>query len=211
MASFTQESNLRLLYEHYSLGASLRALATHDPVLGTWPENPVAVLVGEAPGATEVQTGKPFTGRAGQRLTTYVNGFRDRCGVTNILKLRPTRADGRDRPPLFQEIAESMPYFWRELSLMGAPSTRLICAMGRTAASAILQADIKVTEVHGNWIKHPIEDPGGEKWLVYVTYHPSYALHNPEVADELEQDLLRFVGDVSTYGRDTMDAIARLG
>lgn len=202
---------LQTVYADYTHGPNMRPLATHNPVLGTWPLNPIAVLVGEAPGSTEIQTGQPFTGRAGQRLTTHLDGFRDRCGVTNIVKLRPTRADGRDRPPTQAEIAESMPYFWRELSLMGAPSTRLICAMGRIAASAVLQADIRVSEIHGHWIKRPIEDPGGEKWLVYVTYHPAAVLHNPELDEVLHEDLTGFATDVGMYGRDTMDIVARLG
>lgn len=211
MSTVTQETSLRLIYESYPLEVNLRELAVHPPVLGTWPDRPIAVLVGEAPGATEVQTGQPFTGASGQRLTTLLgSGFRDRCGVTNILKFRPTFREGgkpelRDRRPRLQEITESLPYFWREMSLMAAPSTRIICALGRTAASALLRADIRIADFHGQWTKYPVIDPGGEAWMVFVTYHPSATLFNPELAQVLETDLFKFTEEVGMYGSQALD------
>jgi uracil-DNA glycosylase family 4 len=201
----TQQADI---YTEYGLGPNLSKLATHDPVLGRGPADPIAVIVGEAPGSTEVQTGEPFTGRAGQRLSTHLGEFRHSCWVTNILKYRPTvsqtsgcREVIKDRPPQIQEIAESMPYFWRELSLMAGHSTRAILALGRTAASSILQADVKISETHGHWFRHPVSDPGGEKWMVFVTYHPAAALRGPAVDDVLVEDLRVFVEDVRENGQ----------
>jgi uracil-DNA glycosylase family 4 len=202
---------LQRIYEGYHQLPNLRAIATHEPVLGEGPADPVAVLVGEAPGRDEVFFQRPFVGRAGERLNTEVGDFRKQCWVTNIVKFRPIQGPAgkpKDRTPYFQEVAESMPYFWRELSLMAAPHTRFICAMGKTAASAILQADVRVSEIHGKWGQKPIEDPGGEKWLVYVTYHPAAALHNPDVAGVFAGDMRKFVVEAQHYQQSAMNLLA---
>ena len=44
-------------------------------VFGTGNENTKLVFVGEAPGADEDQQGKPFVGKAGQKLTQIINAM----------------------------------------------------------------------------------------------------------------------------------------
>ena len=50
------------------------------------------MFVGEAPGAEEDRTGKPFVGRAGQLLTKIIQSTgltRDDVYIANVLKCRP--------------------------------------------------------------------------------------------------------------------------
>ena len=49
------------------------------------------VLVGEAPGKTEVEQGKPFVGQAGKNLEEFITilGIREDLYITNVVKFRP--------------------------------------------------------------------------------------------------------------------------
>lgn len=203
-------STLDLVYQGYGLSTYLRALNTHLPVLPLPVLAPRAVIIGEAPGATEVATGIPFTGKAGQRLRSRLQdaGLRDEeCWITNVLKLRPTNTIGRDRPPRVQEIGESMPYLWRELAMGPGHHTRLICALGRTAVSALLGSDIRISDVHGQWVKRAIEDPAGEKWMVFASYHPAAALRSPEIDAMFTADLADFARDVRESGQEALEKL----
>ena len=68
--------------------------------------NPDADLmfVGEAPGAEEDRTGRPFVGRAGQKLEEMIRAMgleREDVYIANVLKSRPPN----NRTPLANEIA----------------------------------------------------------------------------------------------------------
>jgi hypothetical protein len=81
--------------------------------------NPKAklVLVGEGPGATEDQTGRPFVGQAGQLLDSILEAIGIRRAdvfITNIVKCRPPQ----NRKPLPDEMAACIPYLHRQLELI---------------------------------------------------------------------------------------------
>lgn len=89
-----------------------------------------AMLIGQAPGWREIETGLPFAWDAGKRLCGWlaaagigVEDFRERWYVTSIGKCYPGRAPGAsvDRPPSGTEIARWLPYLRQELRLV-APS-----------------------------------------------------------------------------------------
>lgn len=191
----------------------LKAMVTNEHnnvfVPGVGPPDPVAVFVGEAPGATEILTGSPFTGAAGMRLDTLLDKvalYRSRCWITNVVKLRPTRPDGRDRAPREDEIRVSMPYLWRELEIAAGHSTRVICALGRTAATALCGGNVPVGRYHGQW--RVVTDPAGMKWALFVTYHPSAALRSEEVNELLLADLRAFRQEVTSFGVQARERLA---
>ncbi len=65
-------------------------------VPGAGPQPSKILLIGEAPGKEEDETGKPFVGRSGQELTKMLNEaqiLRTECRVTNVCKYRPPRND----------------------------------------------------------------------------------------------------------------------
>lgn len=98
-----------------------------------------AMLIGQAPGWREIETGVPFAWDAGKRLVGWLelagvsrDDFRERWYVTSVGKCYPGRAPGAsvDRPPSTAEIARWTPYLLEELSLV-AP--RLVVLVGGTA------------------------------------------------------------------------------
>ena len=71
-----------------------------NPVPGEGNPNADFMVVGEAPGQTEDETGKPFVGRAGQLLTQILAAIqlsREDVFICNVLKHRPP---GNRNPPL---------------------------------------------------------------------------------------------------------------
>lgn len=87
-----------------------------------------AMLIGQAPGWREIETGLPFAWDAGKRLVGWlgaagisVDEFRQRWYVTSIGKCYPGRAPGAsvDRPPSRAEIARWAPFLREELRLVG--------------------------------------------------------------------------------------------
>ena len=84
--------------------------ATRSQVVpGVLPLGARLVLVGEAPGATEDDTGVPFAGRAGQLLDgvlAVVGLDRSTVGVVNVLKCRPPG----NRRPARTEVASCRPW-----------------------------------------------------------------------------------------------------
>ena len=83
-----------------------------NPVFGSGNPNAKLMVIGEAPGANEDQTGAPFVGEAGQLLTKILGavGFeRDHIYITNILKSRPPH----NRDPQPDEIQAHIPILER--------------------------------------------------------------------------------------------------
>ena len=132
--------------------------------------NPQAgfVCVGEAPGATEDATGRPFVGRAGVLLTEILKaiGFaREDVFICNVLKCRPP--NNRDPEPL--EVQACSPYLHRQLELI---RPRVILALGRPAAHALLGSTASLGDLRGRLHRY-------RGIPLIVTYHPAALLRNP--------------------------------
>jgi DNA polymerase len=150
--------------------------------------NPAArlVFVGEGPGADEDAQGLPFVGRAGQLLTQMIEGTARKEGIPltrpdvyicNVVKCRPPE----NRTPLPDEMEICGQFLFRQLT---AIRPRAICALGTTAARALLGTKDGVMKLRGQW----------HKWRdipVIVTYHPSYLLrpYNQNAKREAWEDL----------------------
>jgi DNA polymerase len=144
------------------------------------------VFVGEGPGEEEDKQGLPFVGRAGQLLTQMIEGTARKEGMTllrqdvyicNVVKCRPPN----NRTPEPDEMEICGQFLARQLRVI-AP--KAICALGGTAARALLGRKEGVTKLRGNWFKWN-EIP------VMVTYHPSYLLraYNQGAKKEAWEDL----------------------
>ncbi len=163
----------------------------HNTVCGTG--NPKAhwMLVGEAPGAEEDRQGQPFVGRAGQLLSAMLfslNLSRHTVFIGNVLKCRPP--DNRD--PLGDEVRQCAPFLHEQIRSI---QPRIILAMGRFAAQALLQADQSIAQLRGRVHCYPINDTP-----LVVTYHPAYLLRSPQAKAKTWEDLQRarahYVGQV---------------
>jgi DNA polymerase len=97
------------------------------------------LFVGEGPGRNEDLEGEPFVGPAGKLLDNMLKAMQLARGVdtyiANIVKCRPVDADGRDRPPVQNEVAACRPYLERQIDLI---KPTVIIALGKTAAVSLL-------------------------------------------------------------------------
>ena len=164
-------------------------------VFGSGNESSSLVFVGEGPGADEDAQGLPFVGRAGQLLTQMIDNTASKEGIPirradvyicNVVKCRPPE----NRTPEPDEMETCGQFLFRQLQVL---KPKAICALGSTAAKALLGTKDGVTRLRGNW----------HKWRdtpLMVTYHPSYLLrpYNQNAKREAWEDLkkvLHFVYD----------------
>ncbi len=153
------------------------------------------VFVGEGPGADEDAQGIPFVGRAGQLLTQMIENTaeqgRHSAQARGRLHLQRGEVPAAGEPHAEPDEMEICGQFlFRQLSVI---KPKAICALGCTAAKALLGTKEGVTRLRGNW----------HKWRdipVMVTYHPSYLLrpYNQNAKREAWEDLkkvLHFVYD----------------
>jgi uracil-DNA glycosylase len=149
-------------------------------------ERPRVLLVGQAPGPREQETGRPFVFTAGTRLFSWFSRlgvseeeFRRRVWMAAALRCFPGRAPQKgdrpgDRPPAPEEIANCAPWLDRELALL-QPS--LVLAVGRPAIARFLPEPAPLTDLVGRLVPAsragvtfdvlPLPHPSGRStWLV---------------------------------------------
>jgi len=126
------------------------------------------VCVGEAPGANEDETGRPFVGAAGQLLTKILAAIklaREDVFIANVLKHRPPG----NRNPKPDEVEACSPYLVRQLELI---QPKVIVAFGTFAAQTLLNTKTPIGKLRGSVHRYygiPL----------VVTYHPAALLRNP--------------------------------
>jgi len=131
------------------------------PTLG----RPRFVLVGEAPGAQEDESGRPFVGRSGallDQLLAEAGLDRAQGAVLNVVKCRPPG----NRTPKAPEVARCSGWLHRQLELLGPAA---VVALGLSAAKWFLGPRAVLGRVRGR-----PHDVGGR--AVWATYHPSAAI-----------------------------------
>lgn len=138
--------------------------------------NPEAqvMFIGEGPGYSEDQSGRPFVGRAGELLTRIIERgmgvSREEVYIANIVKCRPT-VDlklQRDRPPEKEEVEACTPYLLEQIEII---RPRVIVALGGPATKFLLKTDSGITRMRGRF----------QEFMgipVMPTFHPSYVLRN---------------------------------
>ena len=143
------------------------------------------MFIGEGPGKTEDETGRPFVGRAGELLTRIIeNGMglsRQDVYIANVVKCRPTvdQKGVKDRPPDPEETAACSPYLIRQIELI---KPEVIVTLGNPSTRFLLNTQIGITKLRGIW--------GEYRGIPLMpTYHPSYVLRNGGEKSPLRRDV----------------------
>ena len=147
-------------------------------VFGVGCEQADWMFVGEAPGLEEDAAAEPFVGHAGRLLGNMLLAIklkRSETYIANVIKCRPED----DRHPHVGEIASCLPYLQRQIGLV---QPKLIVALGKTAATALLGTDATIASLRGT-----VHDYKGIPLI--VTYHPAYLLRSPLEKAKAWQDL----------------------
>jgi len=157
--------------------------------------NPLAnlVVIGEAPGAEEDASGRPFVGRSGQLLDKILQaaGFRrEEVYICNILKCRPPG----NRNPLDNEISSCMPWLLQQLQII---NPKVILMLGKVAANTILDNTLSLGSMRGKLIKWNGYD-------CFITYHPAALLRNPNWKKGCWEDIQAMMRHYTTIcGKET--------
>ncbi len=158
-------------------------------VFGVGDEQADWLLIGEAPGAEEDRLGEPFVGQAGKLLDNMLAAIslarNDNVYIANVLKCRPPG----NRNPEPDEVAKCSPHLLRQIGLI---QPRLILAMGRFAAQALLGTDASIASLRGRVHRY-----AGVPLV--VTYHPAYLLRNLADKSKAWEDL-RFAARTISAG-----------
>ncbi|WP_088009467.1 uracil-DNA glycosylase [Indiicoccus explosivorum] len=181
-------------------------------VYGEGPSKPVFMMVGEAPGETEVYSEIPFTGRAGKELMASLESVgltREDVYITSAVRSRPYRWGTKkerngevverkyNRPPTKKEIIAHAPILDAEIRDIQPP---LIVTLGNVGLQRLTGPKSKVTELHGTLLETPVLywDDEHKKYretdrhyYVFPTFHPASVFYNPSVREWLKEDWSR--------------------
>jgi DNA polymerase len=163
---------------HVPCGFAICEQATHL-VPGDGNPDAEVVFVGEAPGAAEDSSGRPFVGSAGKLLDALLAEARLERGdvfITNVVKARPPK----NRDPKAGEVAHHLPWLQAQLEVI-AP--RVVVPLGRHAMGRFVEG-VTITEAHGR----PVERDGR---TIVPWFHPAAALHNQSLRATLVEDARR--------------------
>ncbi len=150
----------------------------HRTVFGEGNHEPRVCFFGEAPGADEDRTGRPFVGAAGQLLDKIITACtfrREDVFILNTVKCRPPE----NRNPTDEEIGNCREYFENQFELL---QPEYIVCLGLVAARALIPSAPSIGRLRSRFHTYR-----GAK--VLVTYHPSYLLRNPAAKAATWEDM----------------------
>ncbi|RLB00706.1 MAG: uracil-DNA glycosylase [Deltaproteobacteria bacterium] len=144
------------------------------------------MFIGEAPGAMEDRTGRPFVGKAGGLLTDIIEkgmGMkRSDVYIANILKCRPPG----NRDPLPSEVEKCIGFLHEQINVVRPD---IIIALGRVATQNLLETSTPISKLRGRF-----HDFMGIKLM--PTYHPSYLLQNPSKKRDVWEDIKKVLKEM---------------
>jgi DNA polymerase len=146
-------------------------------IFGVGPKGARVAVVGESPGAPDIDSGQPFMGPAGEMLERILSSIglaRRECYLTNVVKMI---SSGDEITP--DVLNFFTPYLRRELNLV---HPQIIIAFGNTPTRAILKTKKPISQMRGEF-----QDFAGIK--VMPTFNPAYLLRDPTKKREVWEDM----------------------
>ncbi|PSO45600.1 MAG: uracil-DNA glycosylase [Parcubacteria group bacterium SW_6_46_9] len=165
------------------------------PVIGEGNHDADIMFIGEAPGKTEAETGRPFCGAAGNllnKLLSHIDLDRDSVYITNVLKDRPP--DNRD--PKQKEIDVYVPFLRRQIRII---EPDVIATLGRFGMEFVedefgIDCGGTISQVHGDVFT--IEEDDKEITFIPL-FHPAVGLYDGSQRDTLKEDFVVLQDHVS--------------
>lgn len=190
-------------------------------VYGSGPEQAKIMLVGEAPGETEIGNGIPFSGRAGNELMKFLQlagVSREDVYITSAVRSRPYKwgeKNSRDgtkvkrkynRAPTSREIFAHAPLLDYEIEHVQAP---IIVTLGNIGLKRLAGKDKKVSDLHGQLIIQPVLKAAEDKYewtkkeyRLFPTFHPASIFYNRSLLELIHADmekLSKLIRDFSVH------------
>lgn len=157
------------------------------PVIGEGSHEADIMFIGEAPGKSEAEAGRPFCGRSGKvldELLEHIELKRDDVYITNVLKDRPPG----NRDPKPEEIELYTPFLIRQIDII---QPTVVATLGRFAMEFIkehfdIEDERTISQIHGETLT--FDTPEGTSVQFVPLFHPAVALYDPNKRTTLEQD-----------------------
>ena len=136
-------------------------------------ESAKVVFIGEAPGEMEDECGRPFVGRAGQLLDSFLEeagiSRQDDLYIINTVKCRPPE----NRVPTEVEKSLCEKFLTAQIDIMN-PKAIIFC--GATSLKSFWEdKKVQISKVRGKWFDVTIN---GKIYQAMAIFHPSYLLRN---------------------------------
>lgn len=180
-------------------------------VYGAGPKKPKLMLVGEAPGETEIHNGIPFSGRAGKELMKFLERAgvaREEVYITSAVRSRPYKWGEKrtrtgetvkrkyNRAPSSAEILAHAPLLDYEIEHVEPP---IIVALGNIGLKRLCGPDKKVTDMHGKFMKQPVRrlknmesseyEWTNKEYVIFPTFHPASIFYNRRLLELIHEDM----------------------
>lgn len=178
---------LELLAAEYESRAPHNAFVTSftNIVFGEGDPEARLMFIGEAPGAEEDASGRPFVGRAGQLLNKMISAMgltREGVYIANVLKTRPPN----NATPTIEEASACAPFLYEQIAIVNPDA---IVTLGLPATRLILETNETMGRLRGRWGSFRMREPLDARFTkapghrlargvvpVMPTYHPAYLL-----------------------------------
>ena len=156
--------------------------------------NPKAEIffIGEGPGSSEDEVGRPFVGEAGKFLDELLASAkikREDVFITNIVKCRPPN----NRDPLDEEVRIcTTAYLYDQIRLI---KPKLIVTLGRHSMHQFFPQIRSISAVHGKAYKK-----AGQVYM--LMYHPAAALYQANLKQTIKEDFKKIIEILRQIGEE---------
>ncbi len=142
-------------------------------IMGDGDINSAIMLIGEAPGEIEDNTGHTFQGEIGsllKKMLLAINIKLEKVYSTYSINFRTPE----DRKPSTQEIKRYSIFLKKHISII---NPKLIILMGSTAMESVLGLSSRISNERGKWKEIILEN---KTLPIMITFSPSYLIRFPE-------------------------------
>ena len=142
-------------------------------IMGDGDINSPLMLIGEAPGQLEDDTGYSFQGEIGsllKKMLLAINVEMDKVYTTYSINFRPPE----DRKPTSQEIKRYSIFLKEHIAII---NPKIIVLMGSTAMEAVTNLNSKISTERGKWKEIILKN---KTFPIIITLSPSYLIRFPE-------------------------------
>ena len=162
-------------------------------VIGDGDINSPIMLIGEAPGKLEDQSGLSFQGDVGEllkKMLIAINIKKENVYLTYSINFRPPA----DRKPTSQEIKRYSSILREHITIV---NPKMIISMGSTAMEALTGSGTKISNERGNWKEIILKD---KTYPLMITFSPSYLIKFPDKKKYSWEDLKKIRQKIQDLG-----------
>ncbi|MBO0439105.1 uracil-DNA glycosylase [Candidatus Enterococcus ikei] len=177
---------------------------------GQGPKNAALMLIGEAPGETEIKTKIPFSGRSGEKLNGWLAQAaltREDIYITSAVRSRPFSIKEQlnkktglletkypNRTPTKAEVVAYAPLLDYEINKI---QPKILVPMGNTGLQRLLGSKFTISAYHGQLLHLPILKYSKSKnqliksaniYTIFPTYHPAAVFYNQKLDPLIQKD-----------------------